>query len=98
MSKAKSETEIQIGSNLTIDCVTALKEKFDKEIMSTTSLKLSSEEILLIDLAGIQFLSYCNQVASKERKKITMDLNIEKEQIVLLKKNGFTPLLEKILT
>ena len=97
MKKTK-EKKINIGTSLTIDQISALTLKLEKEFKNKDVLILSSEKIQVIDLTGIQLLQHFIGKAQRIGKELRINLTIEDDQRLILEKTGFSHLLETAFT
>jgi ABC-type transporter Mla MlaB component len=95
VKKAK-EKGINLGISLTIDQISALKKKIEKDFKNNDILTLTSDQVQLIDLTGVQLLQHYIQKAQKIGKELHWKLTISNEQKIMLEKNGFSYLLETI--
>jgi hypothetical protein len=96
--KNKETSNLNVGNSLAFEHIKGLRQKFDALLKSEQGLTVHSEMITEIDLTGIQFLQYCMLQAEIKKKEVSFLLKIAEEPKAILLKNGFSHVLDIVLT
>jgi hypothetical protein len=88
--KKKSDGDgIHVGTTLTIDTISELRNKFLDAFHTKDEISVESGIIEDIDLNGIQFLVYLKKWEESKKIKLNVDMSFSDNTIQLLNRTGF---------